>query len=187
MKIRDLKCGLNDTEVYYDAESFQEGLRRRLAHQPRVIKQNRGSQGEGVWIVRLKDENTYCGDHDDCLLPLHTEVVLMEAFDNHIEYHTLGEFIDFCVNGPRSDDPLAPQWTTTSAGEYFKGGLEAGAMIVDQRFLPRIVEGEVRCLMIGSELVEIVHKNRKKVDYQQHCKAERCTRNIHLMTQSLPS
>ena len=31
-------------------------------------------------------------------------------------------------------------------------------MMVDQRFLPRIVEGEVRCLFVGSELVEILHK-----------------------------
>jgi hypothetical protein len=39
-----------------------------------------------------------------------------------------------------------------------EGGVDAGAMIVDQRFLPRIIEGEVRCLMFGSKLVSLVHK-----------------------------
>lgn len=83
----------------------------------------------------------------------------MEAFDNHIEYHTVGEFIDFCIFG-RTED--GPEWSTISNGKYFEGGLQAGAMVVDQRFLPRIVEGEVRCLMVGSELVEIVHKKPKE-------------------------
>ena len=35
-------------------------------------------------------------------------------------------------------------------------------MVVDMRFLPRISEGEVRCLFVGSELVEIVHKKPRK-------------------------
>jgi len=159
VKIKHLKSGLTDTEVYYDEESFKEGFRRSIAFVPRVIKQNRGSQGEGVWIVKLKDENAYCDNYGDCIVSLDTELVLMEAFDNHVEYHTVGDFIEFCVNG-RTEK--SPGWTTTSNGKYFEGGLEAGAMVVDQRFLPRIVEGEVRCLMIGSELVEIVHKKPRE-------------------------
>jgi len=63
--------------------------------------------------------------------------------------------MEFCING-RND--ISGQWNSTGEGRYFDGGLEAGSMIVDQRFLPRIVEGEVRCLLVGSELVEIVHK-----------------------------
>ena len=162
MKIKDLKLGLEDTAVYYDEESFREGFAKRIAIQPRVIKQNRGSQGEGVWIVKLKDENAYCNIYGECSASLDTELVLMEAFDNHVEYHTVGEFIDFCIHGRVTD---GPEWTTTSGGKYFEGGLEAGAMVVDQRFLPRIVEGEVRCLMVGSELMEIVHKKPKDGGY----------------------
>jgi hypothetical protein len=173
VKIRHLKCGLDDTEVYYDANSFREGFMKRISHQPRVIKQNRGSQGEGVWIVKLKDESAYCNSHNDndygteeCrLVSLDTELELMEAFDNHVEYHTVGEFIEFCIHG-RSRTSTAKttctEWSSTSNGRYFEGGIEAGAMVVDQRFLPRIVEGEVRCLMVGSELVEIVHKKPKE-------------------------
>lgn len=160
---------MEDTEVYYTPESFHEGFRRRISYEPRVIKQNRGCQGEGVWIVKLKDESQYCTkgkelQERDCIIPLDAELELMEAFDNHIEYHTVQEFLDFCSYGRSSikDDENGPVWTTKSNGKYFDGGLEAGAMVVDQRFLPRIVEGEVRCLMVGSELVEIVHKKPRE-------------------------
>jgi glutathione synthase/RimK-type ligase-like ATP-grasp enzyme len=162
VKIKHLKCGLEDTEVYYDPEAFRQGFRKSIAFQPRVIKQNRGSQGEGVWIVKLKDENAYCDTYGACMVSLDTEIVLMEAFDNHVEHHTVGEFIEFCIHGRTNTSATATEWTTTSGGKYFEGGLVAGAMVVDQRFLPRIVEGEVRCLMVGPELVEIVHKKPKE-------------------------
>lgn len=159
VKIKNLKCGLEDTEAYYTPDSFRYGFRKTIAFQPRVIKQNRGSQGEGIWICKLKDESAYCDNYGDSIVSLDTELVLMEAFDNHVEHHTVGDFIEFCING-RVGPSCA--WTTTSDGKYFEGGLAAGAMVVDQRFLPRIVEGEVRCLMVGSELVEIVHKKPKE-------------------------
>lgn len=158
VKIKNLKCGLEDTEVYYTPDSFCYGFRKTIAFQPRVIKQNRGSQGEGIWICKLKD-GAYCENYGDSLVSLDTELVLMEAFDNHVEYHTVGDFIEFCINGRVGS---SCEWTTTSNGKYFEGGIKAGAMVVDQRFLPRIVEGEVRCLMVGSELVEIVHKKPKE-------------------------
>lgn len=159
VKIKHLKCGIEDTEVYYTPDSFRYGFCKTIAYQPRVIKQNRGSQGEGIWICKLKDESAYCDKYGDHMVTLDTELVLMEAFDNHVEYHTVGEFIDFCINGRVG---ACCEWTSTSNGRYFEGGLEAGAMVVDQRFLPRIVEGEVRCLMVGYELVEIVHKKPKE-------------------------
>lgn len=158
VKIKNLKCGIEDTEVYYTPESFEEGFCKTIAFQPRVIKQNRGSQGEGIWICKLVDEE-YCGSYGERVVSRDSKLELMEAFDNHVEYHTVGEFIDFCILGRMEDSPL---WTTTSNGRYFEGGLQSGAMVVDQRFLPRIVEGEVRCLMVGSELVEIVHKKPKE-------------------------
>ena len=138
--------------MYYDAHSFSEGFCNSIAKQPRVIKQNRGSQGEGIWIIKLKDESLY-GQMES--VSFDTDIILTEAYDNHVEYHTVGEFIEFCING-RSQ--LSGFWTSTGKGKYLNGGVAAGAMIVDQRFLPRIVEGEVRCLMVGSELIELVHK-----------------------------
>lgn len=158
VKIKKLKCGLEDTEAYYTPQSFRDGFRKSIAFQPRVIKQNRGSQGEGIWICKLMEEK-YCDFYGERIVSLDAKLELMEAFDNHVEYHTVGEFIDFCINGRTFG---GPEWSTTSNGKYFEGGLAAGAMVVDQRFLPRIVEGEVRCLMIGTELVEIVHKVPKE-------------------------
>ena len=155
-----MKSGLDDTEVYYTPESFQVGFRKSIAYRPRVVKQNRGSQGEGIWIVKLQDESQYCDDSDNFCPPvaLDTKLVLMEAWDNHVEYHTVQEFLEFCINGRTETSGI---WESTGRGLYFEGGVEAGSMMVDMRFLPRITEGEVRCLFVGSELVEIVHKKPK--------------------------
>ena len=158
VKIKHLKCGLQDTYAYYDPEEFMKGFRKTIAYHPRVIKQNRGSCGEGIWIVKLKDEN-YCDKYGETMVSLDTELVLMEARDNHIEHHTVGEFIEFCNHG-RSEH--SGEWTSTSLGRYFDGGVAAGSMLIDQRFLPRITEGEVRCLFVRSELVEIVHKKPRE-------------------------
>uniref|UniRef100_A0A7S2KTG6 DUF6815 domain-containing protein n=1 Tax=Leptocylindrus danicus TaxID=163516 RepID=A0A7S2KTG6_9STRA len=157
-KIRHLRCGLEDTDVYYDADSFRAGFRKSIAFRPRVIKQNRGSQGEGIWICKLKDEASYCDNFGDVIADLDTKLVLMEANDNHVEEHTVAEFLEFCING-RSE--VSGEWHSSGDGKYLEGGIEKGAMLVDQRFLPRIVEGEVRCMMIGDKLVELIHKKPK--------------------------
>lgn len=157
-KIRHLRCGLEDTDVYYDADAFKVGFRKSIAFRPRVIKQNRGSQGEGIWICKLKDESLYCENFGDRLVDLDTPVILVEANDNHVEEHTVGEFLEFCINGRTA---ISGEWSSSGTGKYLEGGIEAGAMLVDQRFLPRIVEGEVRCLMVGPNLVELIHKKPK--------------------------
>jgi hypothetical protein len=158
-KIRNLKCGLLDTEVYYTLEDFMTGFRKTIAFRPRVIKQNRGSMGEGVWICKLADESKYCAKYGDSMVDMDEPLVLVEANDNHIEYHTVVEFMEFCLNG-RSDK--TGTWASQGRGMYLDGGREVGAMLVDQRFLPRIVEGEVRCNIVGSKLVELVHKKPKE-------------------------
>merc|ERR1711988_1836971 len=43
-------------------------------------------------------------------------------------------------------------------GKYLEGGKAAGGQLVDQRFCPRIVEGELRYNQIGDGLVGIIHK-----------------------------
>lgn len=90
---------------------------------------------------------------------LDAPLVLVEANDNHTEHHTVGEFLEFCIHGRTA---TAGEWASTGTGRYLEGGIDAGAMLVDQRFLPRIVEGEVRCLMIGPNLVSLVHKVPQK-------------------------
>jgi len=61
-KIADLNIGLPDTLSYYSEEAFAAGFKKCMAFQPRVIKQNRGSSGEGIWIIKLKAGN-YCASY----------------------------------------------------------------------------------------------------------------------------
>ena len=112
------------------------------------------AQGEGIWIIKLKSGN-YCSTFGERLLADDEMLVLTEANDNHVEEHTVAEFLEFCVNGRTAKSGT---WTSTGTGKYLEGGRAAGGQLVDQRFCPRIVEGEIRCLMIGSECIEIVHK-----------------------------
>merc|ERR1719189_785143 len=83
----------------------------------------------------------------------------MEANDNHAEEHTVAEFIEFCINGRTG---LSGQWTSKGVGKYLEGGKAAGGMLVDQRFCPRIVEGELRYNCVGDSLVGIIHKKPKE-------------------------
>ena len=78
-----------------------------------------------------------------------------EANDNHAEEHTVAEFIEFCINGRTAS---SGKWTSKGTGKYLEGGKAAGGMLVDQRFCPRIVEGELRYNCVGPKLVGIIHK-----------------------------
>jgi len=55
-QVATMNIGLEDTLAYYSPEEFSAGFKKTMAFQPRVIKQNRGSSGEGIWIIKLKDE-----------------------------------------------------------------------------------------------------------------------------------
>ena len=125
-----------DTQAYYDVESFHETFPQTLSYGERVLKQNRGSTGSGIWRVQLKDKELAASVEPGTTLPLDTELKCTEAVDNHTEERQLGEFMDFC-------DP------------YIEGD---NGMLVDMRFMPRIVEGEIRILLVGAEPVFVVHK-----------------------------
>jgi glutathione synthase/RimK-type ligase-like ATP-grasp enzyme len=129
VKIKDLQCGMPDTYAYYDMASFTSTFPTVMSTGPRVLKQNRGSQGEGIWICEL---DSYPGG----VLPGDTVLKLTEAVDNHVEHLPLDEFMAFCE-------------------QYIVG--EEGQLI-DQRFLPRIVEGELRVNMVFDKPTQIVHK-----------------------------
>lgn len=123
----------NDTYAYYYTTDFKDTFPKSLSYGERVLKQNRGSTGEGIWRVQIADDIQYNpGD----TIPLDTKIKCTEAVDNHVEYNSLGEFMDFCE-------------------KYIEG--EHG-MLVDMRFMPRIKEGEIRILMVGKEPIFVVHK-----------------------------
>jgi len=152
-KIKDMYFGLPDTVGYYEPADLETGFRKTIAFQPRVVKQNRGSAGEGIWIVKLAS-GKYCENYGDASASDDDMLELMEANDSHTEKHTVAEFIEWCVNG-RTDK--SGKWTSKGEGKYFAGGAAAGGQMVDQRYLPRIDEGESRFFMIGSELYGIEH------------------------------
>eukprot|EP00434_Breviolum_minutum_P029249 symbB.v1.2.025871.t1/scaffold2543.1/size76562/3 len=156
-KIANLGIGLPDTLAYYSPDEFAAGFKKTMAFQPRVIKQNRGSSGEGIWIIKLKSGN-YCKNYGDRLCADDEVLEMMEACDNHAETHTVAEFIEFCVNGRTSK---SGKWDTVGTGKYLEGGKAAGGQLVDQRFCPRIVEGEIRMNMIGDTCTGIIHKKPK--------------------------
>merc|ERR1711865_39375 len=154
VQIKDMACGLPDTLAYYSPEELVSGFKKTAAFQPRVIKQNRGSAGEGIWLVWLQDKE-YCKAYGESSLEDGDKLKLMEMNDNHTEYHTVGEFLEFCINGPGGK---AGEWKSVFPGKYLEGGKEAGGQLVDQRLLPRITEGEVRMLMVGKTMFQIIHK-----------------------------
>lgn len=122
-----------DTKAYYDFESLWTQFPTTLSYGSRVLKQNRGSTGEGIWHVEVDDGRTVTPGTP---LPMDTRVKCTEAVDNHVEHRTLQEFLAMCV-------------------QYVIGD---NGMLVDMRFMPRIVEGEVRILMVGERPVFVVHK-----------------------------
>merc|ERR1712151_652754 len=157
-KVAKMNIGLEDTLAYYDPGDFATGFKKTMKFQPRVIKQNRGSSGEGIWIIKLKEGN-YCGSYGEASCEDGDVLDMMEANDNHQEFHTVGEFIEFCVNG-RND--TSGEWTSKGVGKYLEGGKAAGGQLVDQRFCPRIVEGELRYNLVVDALVGIIHKKPKE-------------------------
>merc|ERR1719194_97225 len=157
-KVAKLNIGLEDTLAYYDEAEFGAGFKKTMKFQPRVIKQNRGSAGEGIWIIKLK-KGDYCATFGEASCADDEVLDMMEANDNHAEEHTVAEFIEWCING-RTDK--SGEWTSKGKGKYLEGGKAAGGQLVDQRFCPRIVEGELRYNMIGPKLVGIIHKKPKE-------------------------
>merc|ERR1712113_1342569 len=90
----------------------------------------------GIWIIDLKEGN-YCSSFGERAAGMDEMLVCTEANDNHVEEHTVAEFIEWCENG-RTDK--SGDWASKGTGKYFEGGAEAGGQMVDQRFCPRIVE-----------------------------------------------
>ncbi|WP_018296978.1 Cj0069 family protein [Corynebacterium lubricantis] len=136
VKLNDTDLVPSDTTAYYDLESFHQNFPTSLSFGQRVLKQNRGSTGTGIWRVRLLDKELAAPLEPGTAVPLDTKIKATEAVDNHTEIRELGEFMDFC-------------------DQYIIG---ENGMLVDMRFMHRIVEGEIRILLVGPHPVFVVHK-----------------------------
>ena len=62
------------------------------------MKQDRGSAGEGIWIIKLKSEE-YCASYGAHVAGVDKVLILRVANDNHVEAHAVTEFIEFYSNG----------------------------------------------------------------------------------------
>ena len=122
----------DDTFAYYTIDAFKAQFPKALALSERVLKQNRGSTGEGIWRVKLVEPLAQGVSE----VPLNAKIKCTEAKDNHVEYWQLGEFMVFCE-------------------QYIVG---QNGMLIDMRFLPRIIEGEIRLFMLRDRPVHVVHK-----------------------------
>merc|ERR1719158_1568617 len=79
-QIKTMDFGLEDTLGYYSPDDIngENGFKKTIAFQPRVVKQNRGSAGEGIWIIKLKDESTYCKTYGERLAADDEVLILKE-------------------------------------------------------------------------------------------------------------
>lgn len=96
VKLNDTDLVPSDTAAYYDVETFHDTFPTSLSYGERVLKQNRGSTGSGIWRVQLEDKELAASVTPGTPLPLDTQLKCTEAVDNHTEIRELGEFMEFC-------------------------------------------------------------------------------------------
>ena len=118
-----------DTHLYRTADAFWAAFPRRLAEAgPRVLKQNRGNGGQGVWKVELGP--------GEAAGPTARVRALHAERGSVVEALTLGEFMRRCE-------------------AYFAGD---DGLIIDQAFQPRLPEGMIRCYMAGGQVAGYGHQ-----------------------------
>jgi hypothetical protein len=119
-----------DTHLYRSAEEFDSAFPERLRSAgPRVLKQNRGNGGQGVWKVELLSHRGN-GNGKDIVR------VLEARRGSMIEDLALPEFMERCAG-------------------YFA---TPDGCIIDQPFQPRLPDGMIRCYMGADKVVGFGHQ-----------------------------
>jgi hypothetical protein len=128
---REMSWG-TDTHLYRTFDELKEQLPAQLASGgPRVLKQNRGMGGNGVWRVELTDANSHAG------LDLSSGVRVLHALgDRGEERLSLGEFIQRC-------------------DQYFIGP----GLMIDQPFQERLADGMIRVYLTHDKVVGFAHQH----------------------------
>jgi hypothetical protein len=116
-----------DTRLYPTLAALREELPRSLtAGQPRVLKQDRGSGGNGVWKVELAGS---IAEGTSAMVP-DTRLRVRHAKRGSVEKEiSLGQFLQRC-------EP------------YFSGN----GQLIDQVYQPRLADGMVRCYLVGNRV-----------------------------------
>src|SRR5262245_23742287 len=128
-----------DTHLYCSMDQMVQELPLRLAAgKARVLKQNRGNGGNGVWKVQLPTEGLANGEgRSGATLPQPETVICVRHAKRSCseEQITLGEFYSRC-------EP------------YF---IASGRMI-DQEYQERLPEGMIRCYLVYDKVVGFGHQ-----------------------------
>jgi hypothetical protein len=137
---RDLGWGA-DTYLYKTVEEFKRDFPSRLASAgPRVLKQNRGNGGIGVWKVELAANGSVPSVGDGSPVASREDAIVRVQHarprDTVTEELRLVDFMERCE-------------------QYFAG---TGRM-VDQPFQQRIAEGMIRCYLVQTEIVGFAHQS----------------------------
>jgi hypothetical protein len=120
-----------DTGLYRSAQAFREAFPEQLrAAGPRVLKQNRGNAGQGVWKVELID-------------PSPSGVPAVRVL--HARRGSVPEELPLADFMARCDVYFAPDGCP-------------GGCIVDQPFQPRLPDGMIRCYMGAGKVVGFGHQ-----------------------------
>jgi hypothetical protein len=119
-----------DTDLYLSVEDFDARFPARLAKSgPRVLKQNRGNGGQGVWKVELVTETDANPGPNAAVRVLHAQR------GSTPEELSLGAFMRCCQ-------------------VYFSGG----GRLIDQPFQSRLPDGMIRCYLAQNEVVGFGHQ-----------------------------
>lgn len=138
-KLKGTKLGDDETYFYHTYTDFVRKFPSDLSvHDIRVLKTNYGSTGEGVYLVSKKEDGS---------------IFTVEAVNNEkFYYDNIQEFlVKFEVKFDADDENAA----------YFQG--KAG--FVGCRYLERIVEGEIRVLLVNDKAVSVVHKKPQEGEF----------------------
>lgn len=138
-KLKGTKLGDDETYFYHTYTDFVTRFPSDLnVHGIRVLKTNYGSTGEGVYLVSKKEDGS---------------IFSVEAVNNEKYYYDdINEFLHkFEAKFEEESENAA----------YFKG--KTG--FVGCRYLERIVEGEIRVLLVNNKAISVVHKKPQEGEF----------------------
>ncbi|NOG73365.1 Cj0069 family protein [Roseicella sp. DB1501] len=120
-----------DTHLYETFEVFQRRFPSRLeAGRPRILKPQRGNDGQGVWKVELQHQTASRHPETPDRWSNTTMLVVQAAADDGIEAVPIPAFLERC----------RPYFSNVSC-------------LIDQAFQPRVGEGMIRCYLSQDQVV----------------------------------
>jgi len=173
---------------------FPRTLERAMAVGGRVLKQNRGSKGEGVWWVQVYEEEPEKPEKPEKPAKDAAADVVVEAVEGAGESQSNTTVVDTTAaiqekEGPKTTFdfswPFGNRRVTdktiiraveasdnrevvTTLGNFTQETcsqyLRDDGEIIDMEYLPRIREGEIRLILAGRRVVYVVEKRPAQID-----------------------